>query len=305
MHVCPLGEHPWTSEDGTETIIQVIDEEACRLMASGYPLSGPQSRVDVDHKSMDPKNTTEASAWGKHAEARDNGVWVSADLTAYGEPLVKGKVYQYTSPCFPRDGLVHLGGNRYRVTKLGVIALTNDPNLRGQQPLTNSRSKTANPNTPPKTMDYKAMLLKALGLPPEATDEQITAACNASATDKTTTANRLTELEGMLANRDLDEHGITDSDQRKLLAPSLTNKATRPAALALLAKGKAATTEPRQPMHNRGGKVPGTITELSKEEEADEAAFHAEVLDYQNSKGCSYQKAHNYVSNRRRSAAKK
>lgn len=277
MHVCPMGEHPWVSEDGTETIIQVIDEEACRLMASGYPLSGPQSRVDVDHKSMHPKNTTEASAWGKTAEARDNGVWVRADLTAYGEPLVKGKVYQYTSPCFPRDGLVHLGGNRYRVTKLGVIALTNDPNLRGQQPLTNSRSKSATPNTntPNNTMDYKAMLLKALGLPPEATDEQITAACNAAPENKKTCDNRIIELEGLLANRDLDEHGITDAEQRKLLTPSLTNKATRPAALALLAKSKTATAEPRPPLHNRGGgKTPGTITELSKD---DEAAKEAEV----------------------------
>lgn len=306
-HVCPFGEHPWVSDDGKETIVQVIDRAAVEAMARTYPVGTPNSRVDVDHKSMDVKNTTEASGWGKEAQIRDDGLWVRIELTTFGQPLVNGKVYQFTSPCFPRDGLVDLGNGRMRVTKLGVIALTNDPNLRGQKPLTNRRSESANPNTnTPKTMDYKAMLLKALGLPPEATDDQISAACSSCATDKTATTNRITELQDILANRDLDEHGITDSGQRELLKPSLTNKATRPSALAILAKGKAAPTEPRPPMHNRsGGKTPGTITELSKEDvdqDAADRAFTAEVMDYKNTKGCSYEAAHTYISNRRRMA---
>ncbi|MFZ2279300.1 MAG: phage protease [Prosthecobacter sp.] len=269
-HVCPFGEHPWVSEDGKETIVQVIDREAVEAMARTYPVGTPSSRVDVDHKSMSIENTTEASGWGKEVQIRDDGLWVRIELTAFGQPLVNGKVYQFTSPCFPREGLVDLGNGRMRVTKLGVIALTNDPNLRGQKPLTNRRSESANPNTKPaNTMDYKAMLLKLLGLPPEATDEQISAACASSPENMKQCANRIGELEGLLANRDLDEHGITDSEQRKLLTPSLTNKATRPAALAILAKGKVATTEPRQPLHNRnGGKTPGTITELSQDDKA-------------------------------------
>jgi phage I-like protein len=282
MHVCPLGEHVWTSADGTEKITQVIDRVGCEQMAASYPLSGPLSRVDVDHKSMDPDNTTEASGWGKAAEVREDGLWVRSELTTHGAPLVNGKVYQYTSPCFPRAGLVDLGGGRMRVTQLGVIALTNDPNLGGQTPLTNSRAKSANPtntNTP-KTMDYKAMLLKALGLPPEATDDQITAAIAAQASTAATQNSRVKDLETQLTNRDLDEHGIKDVEQRKLLAPMLANTATRDTTLALIKGSKPA--EARTPLHNRaGGKTPEVIKKLTTEEDAENQA-DAEVTDLHN-----------------------
>jgi phage I-like protein len=278
MHVCRLGEHPWTSEDGTETIIQVIDEEACRLMANRYPLSGPQARIDVDHKSMDPQNTTEASGWGKQAEPRADGVWVRAELTSHGAPLINGKVYQFTSPCFPRAGLVPLGGNRYRVTQLGVIALTNDPNLRGQQPLTNRRAQSAKPNTnTPTSMDYKAILLTLLGLPNDASDEAINTAVNAAKGKSETMNSRITELETQLVNRDLDEHGITDVEQRKLLSPMLANTATRTHALGMLGKMKPATT-PTAPLHNRkGAPVPGTDKQLSQAEAAEAEAEKAKA----------------------------
>lgn len=273
MHVCPIGEHAWTSADGKERIVQIIDNDACAAMAASYPLSVPNSRIDIDHESMDAEKRTAAVGWGRKAEVRDDGLWVQVEWNPEGRDLIENKIYKFNSPCFPREGLVDLGNGRMRVTKLGVIALTNDPNLRGQKPLTNRRSESANPNTKPaNTMDYKAMLLKLLGLPPEATDEQISAACASSPENMKQCANRIGELEGLLANRDLDEHGITDADQRKLLTPSLTNKATRPAALAILAKGKTATTattEPRQPLHNRsGGRTPDTINTLSTEEKA-------------------------------------
>lgn len=311
MHVCPLGEHLWNSADGKESITQVIDKAACEAMAASYPLSIPNSRIDIDHESMDVEKRTAAVGWGRKAEVRADGLWVEVEWNPEGHELIANKVYRFNSPCFPRDGLVDLGNGRMRVMKLGVIALTNDPNLRGQKPLTNRRSESANPNTnTPKTMDYKAMLLKALGLPPEATDDQITAACNAEKkpVDDAAMNSRVKELETMLANRDLDEHGITDAAQRTLLTPSLTNKATRDAALALMAHGKTVTLEPRSPLHNRGGKTPDTITQLAKENEDQDAAdraFTAEVQDYKNTKGCSYQAAHSYVSNRRRMAPAK
>lgn len=271
MHVCPFGEHPWTSADGSESIIQVIDTVGSQAMAASYPLDGPSARIDIDHLSMDPQNTTEASGWGKFAEVRDDGLWVKAEPTSHGRPLINGKVYRFTSPCFPRDGLVDLGNGRFRVTKLGVIALTNDPNLRGQKPLTNRRTQAANPNNNTHTMDYKAKMLELLGLPPEATDDQIATALAGMKGEKEAMMNRQTELQDMLANRDLDEHGITDAEQRKLLAPSLANKATRPAALALLAKSKPAT-EVRPPIHNRAAnpQTPEALKNSADEKAASE-----------------------------------
>lgn len=276
MHVCPLGEHPWTSADGAETILQVIDADACRFMAASYPLDGPSARVDLDHLSMDVKNTTEASAWGKFAEVRDDGLWVKAEPTTHGLPLINGKVYRFTSPCFPRDGLVDLGNGRFRVTKLGVIALTNDPNLRGQKPLTNSRAQSADKPTPTKqTMDFKTILLTLLSLPADASDDAITAAVSAAKGKDTTMQNRVTELETQLVNRDLDEHGITDVEQRKLLTPMLANKEQRTAALNLMTRIKN-NDNARQALHNRNGaQVPNTDKQLSGGD-ADNKAAEAE-----------------------------
>lgn len=305
MHVCPIGEHAWTSADGGETIMQVIDREACEAMARSYPLSIPNSRIDIDHESMDADKRTAAVGWGRKAEVRDDGLWVEVEWNPDGHELISNKVYRFNSPVFPRDGLVDLGNGRKRVTKLGVIALTNDPNLRGQKPLTNRRAQSADPTQQTKdNMDYKAKLLEILGLPAEATDEQIANACG-SAKSKTDAMNsRIPELEEMLANRDLDDHGITDVEQRKLLTPGLVNKATRASALALLGKTKAPAA--KAPLHNRqGAPVPSTDKQLSKGDDADKeaAAFHADVLDYKNSNHCTYEDAHRAITNRRRADA--
>jgi phage I-like protein len=292
MHVCPLGDHVWNSADGKERIVQVIDQAACEAMAAAYPLSIPNSRIDIDHESMEADKRTAAVGWGRKAEVRDDGLWVEVEWNPDGHELIANKVYRFNSPCFPRDGLVDLGNGRFRVTKLGVIALTNDPNLRGQQPLTNRRTHAANPNN--KThMDYKAKMLELLGLPPEATDDQIATALAGTKGETTAMNNRITELQDMLANRDLDEHGITDADQRKLLTPSLANKATRPAALALIAKSKPAA-EVRAPIHNRAAN-PQTPADL-KNTDADKAGeraddLHNRAITYRHQNKCTYEQA--------------
>lgn len=281
MHVCPLGEHPWTSADGKERIIQVIDKEACELMAKSYPLDVPNSRIDLDHESMDADKLTASYGWGQRAEAREDGLWVEVEWNPNGHELVANKVYRFNSPCFPRGGLVDLGGGRYRITQLGVIALTNDPNLRGQKPLTNRRAQSANPNTKnTSTMDFKAMLLSLLGLPADASDDAISAAIASAKSTKTDAAAmnaRITELETQLVNRDLDEHGITDQEQRKLLSPMLANSATRTHALGMLAKLKTPAA-PQLPLHNRNGApVPGTDKQLSQAEQDQAAAEKAKA----------------------------
>lgn len=295
MHVCPLGEHPWTSADGNEVIVQIIDRDACEAMAQTYPLSIPNSRVDVDHESMDADKRTAAVGWGRKAEVRDDGLWVDVEWNPDGHQLVSNKVYRFNSPCFPRDGLVDLGNGRFRVTKLGVIALTNDPNLRGQKPLTNSRAQSADKPTPTKqTMDFKTILLTLLSLPADASDDAITAAVSAAKGKDTTMQNRVTELEAQLVNRDLDEHGITDVEQRKLLSPMLANKDQRTAALTLMTRIKT-NEATRSALHNRqGAPVPNTTQQLSQAEtdaaKAD-SDLHNRATQYKHANKCTYEQA--------------
>lgn len=261
MHVCPLGEHPWTSEDGKETIIQVIDPEACQLMAQSYPLSTQDSMVDWEHDSVRPKGKTKAAGWGKEAQVRKDGLWVRVDWTPTGKADVQGKEYKFNSPCFPRPGLVPLGGNRFRVTQVSRIALTNNPNLRGQEPLTNAKPNDNPPPTP--TMDYKALLLKILGLPATATDDQISAACG-KGQDMPAMNSRITELETLFANTTLDALGIKDAAQRKLFTPLLNSvdKETREGAMKTLEalKSKAA---PPVAIHNTRNPATPKVDSLS------------------------------------------
>lgn len=267
MHVCPLGDHPWTSADGKETVIQVIDREACEAMARQYPLSIEDSMIDWEHKSMGNTDDTDAAGWGKEAQVRADGLWVRCEWSDTGRVAIEGKRYKFNSPCFARDGLVDLGGGRYRITKLGRIALTNNPNLRGQQPLTNSRSNAANPNQSKNTMELKTTLLTLLGLAAEATDQEVVDAITAlktGATEVEAMGNRVSELETQIANSDLDGHGITDAAQRAMFAPLLTNATTRPAALATLA-GLKAKPAPAT-IHNRNSQTPAKPAALANAE---------------------------------------
>ena len=144
MHVCPLGEFPWRryDDDGNlvEEIIQVIDNVACVAMAASYPLSVQDSMIDWEHKSMGNTDDTDAAGWGKEAQVREDGLWVRVEWSDKGQEAVTGKRYKFNSPVFAREGMQVIQGNRQRPTKLGRIALTNNPNLSGQTPLTNRRA---------------------------------------------------------------------------------------------------------------------------------------------------------------------
>jgi len=256
MHVCPLGEFPWRryDDDGNlvEEIIQVIDNVACVAMAASYPLSVQDSMIDWEHKSMGNTDDTDAAGWGKEAQVREDGLWVRVEWSDKGQEAVTGKRYKFNSPVFAREGMQVIQGNRQRPTKLGRIALTNNPNLSGQTPLTNRRDP-ANPNPNPNTMELKTTLLTLLRLAATATDQEIVDAVTSlksAGTEMEAMGNRVSELETQIANADLDGHGITDVAQRAMFTPLLTNSTTRQAALTTLGtlKGKATT-----PIHNRSG----------------------------------------------------
>lgn len=302
MHVCPLGEFPWTSADGKETLIQVIDEEAIRLMANSYPLNVQDSLIDWEHKSMGSTEDTDAAGWGKGAEARATGVYVNVDWSDTGKTAVQGKRYKFCSPCFPRSGLVHLGGNRYRPTQISRIALTNNPNLRGLDPLTNRRTEEAanpNPNEPKTHMDYKAKLLEILGLPAGASDEEIATGCaalGAKPKDQMATLNRrVADLEGQLAATILDAHGIKDEKQRQLFTPLLTNSSTKADAEATLQQLKGAAAKAPSTLHNRHQlPTPKTVEQLSQAEvDADQAAtaLHNRATAYAHKNRVTYETA--------------
>lgn len=293
FHIAPLGEFPGhTGGEKPERVLQVIDAAAVAGLKNRFDEAAkaahfPGLLVDFDHFSTDTGKPSEAAGWITALENRADGLWAQIRFSDVGEAAVRGGRYRLVSPVWDYE---RIGNGRVRPTILRSVALTNDPNLKGLVPLSNRQTGdpgTGNPNHQPKgnSMDYKTKLLKLLGLPAEATDEQIDAALTPAAENmaKGKTAdelkNRVEALDKQLIERDVETLGITDEAERKTACDVLANAKDRKAALALLKNRTAApAAKTEKPLHNRSGAaVPGT--KLDDEAAKEDPALAAKILN--------------------------
>jgi phage I-like protein len=138
-HIAPFGEFPHTGAG----VIQVIDQEACIAMAARFAADAqttnfPGLLVDFDHFSLDGEKRSEAAGWIIGLENRENGLWAQIRWSDLGEEAVKGGRYRFLSPVWARSDCVDLSDGRVRPVRILNAAVTNDPNLKGLVPLSNS-----------------------------------------------------------------------------------------------------------------------------------------------------------------------
>jgi hypothetical protein len=144
-HITPLGEF----EHAGAGVIQVIDAEAAKAMVEDFKAKAsadnfPGLLVDFDHFSMDTDKPSEAAGWICDLRHDSKGVWAQVRWTDKGKESVEGGVYRLVSPVFPKPSLCEsLGENRIRPREIVSVALTNEPNIKGAQPLTNRWSDNA------------------------------------------------------------------------------------------------------------------------------------------------------------------
>ena len=124
-------------------VIQVVDSEACTAMAARFKADAAVPNfagllVDFDHFSLDERARSEAAGWIVNVESRDTGLWANIRWSDVGEEAVKGGRYRFLSPVWARSDCVDLGNGRVRPVRLLNAAVTNDPNLKGIRPLSNS-----------------------------------------------------------------------------------------------------------------------------------------------------------------------
>lgn len=137
-HLVPMGEFPHPSG-----VVQVVDREAVRAICNRFAqeqgrANFPGLLVDFDHFSDDPEKPTEAAGWVIGLQARDSGVWGQIRWSDAGEAAVKGGRYRLVSPVWLRRDCEALGNaQRLRPLRLHKVALTNDPNMKGMEPLSN------------------------------------------------------------------------------------------------------------------------------------------------------------------------
>ena len=167
--VAPMGEFVHAQAGLT----QVVDSEGCAAMANRFAEEAKAPNfagllVDFDHFSLDGEKRSEAAGWITALEAREtgasgqasgangeptpacghpsmegtlgNGAGLFAKIrwSDVGESAVKGGRYRFLSPVWNRADCVDLGGGRVRPVRLLNAAVTNDPNLKGMRPLSNS-----------------------------------------------------------------------------------------------------------------------------------------------------------------------
>jgi phage I-like protein len=166
-HIAPFGEFPHARAG----VIQVIDQEACIAMSARFASDAqtpnfPGLLVDFDHFSLDGEKRSEAAGWiigleyrapapesnphpnplPSQGEGVNAGLWAQIRWSDLGEEAVKGGRYRFLSPVWARSDCVDLGPStgsgqvtvRVRPVRILNAAVTNDPNLKGLVPLSNS-----------------------------------------------------------------------------------------------------------------------------------------------------------------------
>lgn len=156
-------------------------------MVANFARFNSKPFFDLDHDSL--WGSTAAYAWITSIEARADGVWVTGiDWLAAGKELLEEGTYRYFSPAwYWNDSNPYSPEGEEVGARLISVALTNTPQYYNAENLS-KRNKEI------RAMDFMAKLKAALGLPAEATDEQILEAITAlktkaSATTDETAAN--------------------------------------------------------------------------------------------------------------------
>jgi len=102
---------------------------------------GRKLAIDYEHQSFDRFNTRQdglrpAAGWVGGLEVREDGLWaVDVTWTDRAKELLRSGEYRYFSPV-----VFWTDEERTDVAALGPVALTNDPAMRGVQPLAAKRS---------------------------------------------------------------------------------------------------------------------------------------------------------------------
>ena len=207
--IAPMGEYP----HGAGGVVQVIDARAVAALSARSPEERVNILVDYDHFSYQQNKSSEAAGWIEELNGRDTGLWGRIRWTPEGEAAVRSGRYRFVSPVWlARDceevageaGGEELGGGvancnpvarpgrRVRPLRLDSAGLTNNPNLKGMEPLSNRAVEGIEPplaadeeektNTLTREVKRKGTMTQVmteLGLGAEAAEEAVVAAVQA------------------------------------------------------------------------------------------------------------------------------
>lgn len=256
-HIERWGEHPQTSLEGKK-YVQVIDDEAVRVIVeAGVPEEG--ILVDVEHISVSAERDTRAYGWVRELAGlpTEEGLQLCARIewTPLGLPLVRDRIYKHFSTVYSVELCADLGGGRLRPLKLVGLSLTNQPNNPGQRPITNSQAVPINNTNQKNNMEELKKIAAKLGLPEDATLDQVLATLDDLMKAEQEAAEA--EAETLLNSEDLKD--LPDEARKDLKEELLTNRDLGLKMLKLLTNRKGGGAPPATaPRYARNGYRPET-----------------------------------------------
>ncbi len=142
------------------------DEQAFRDIIANFDSEKNDIVIDYEHQTLKDVQAP-AAGWIKSLvdKGRD-GLWAQVEWTTRAGEYLANKEYKYLSP------VIWVRKSDKRPAIFHSAALTNVPAVDGMVPIVNKHS----PDEGDEEMEFRKMILKALGLPDDATDEQVNSA---------------------------------------------------------------------------------------------------------------------------------
>ena len=205
-------------------VIQVIDAKAVESIVNRFAAEAKAEnfagqQIYKDHLGNSEENPTEALGWAMELRNRDGVPEAKIEWTGLGMPLIDSKpgqppVYKFFSTEYEPSECEKIGTrivNRktydvVRPLRLDGLSLTNDPNNKGQRPISNRKGNPARADD--ETQNTMKSLLKKLGLADDASEESAVAALQVI-------QNRASQVEALTTERDALLGSQVESDLEK------------------------------------------------------------------------------------------
>ena len=150
FNIATRGEWPHKPTGLTQIIDDIAADEIIKAFTEFRAAPNwPGVLVDFDHQSLDQDKPTVAAGWIVDLQKRDNGLWAQIRWSDIGQKAIEGGRYRFISPVWRSSDCAKLDNDRVRPLKLMNCAVTNDPNIRGLFPLSNSAKVTTTISAPP------------------------------------------------------------------------------------------------------------------------------------------------------------
>ena len=274
VQLTPFGD--WPHGDA----VQHVTREACAAMVDAWKSGGEKEiLVDFDHDAEDGGSTV-AAAWLKNLRVDDaHGLVGDFTLTDKGAEAVSARRFRFLSPCWEVNvDRWTVGGDKpegdddtpaeVTPTRLVSVALTNKPNIP-VAPLLNREptpgDKSVQHNNEGNTMD-PAKIKEALGLAPEATEEDILAALGKMKAENEEAAREREEAEKAAAEKEADEFAEANAkkcNKEVVKAQYLANKEATIALVNAIPEPKAVA----KPVCNRDAAKTPTFENAAESDE--------------------------------------